>query len=106
MAEPSATVPGTTAPAIPTLSVLGVPSHLPAIAHPAQLSALAVEFSTSVPGVISAAIEAGELVVHVERGTVVPFLTLLRDEPRLGFEQLMDVCGVDYPERPERFQVG
>ncbi len=105
MAEPTAAIAGTTAPAIPALSPIGVPSHLPAIAHPAQLAALATEFSTSVPGVVSAGIEAGELVVRVLRGTVVPLLTLLRDEPRLGFEQLMDVCGVDYPERAERFDV-
>ena len=29
----------------------------------------------------------------------------LRDDPRLRFDQLMDICGVDYPERAERFEV-
>ena len=29
----------------------------------------------------------------------------LRDDPRFAFEQVMDVCGVDWPERAERFDV-
>lgn len=29
----------------------------------------------------------------------------LRDDPRLRFDQLMDICGADYPERTERFEV-
>ena len=29
----------------------------------------------------------------------------LRDEPSLRFSQLLDVCAVDYPERPSRFDV-
>ena len=29
----------------------------------------------------------------------------LRDDPRFAFEQLMDICGVDWPERAERFDV-
>jgi len=32
-------------------------------------------------------------------------LTALRDDPRCAFAQLMDLCGVDWPERPERFDV-
>ena len=29
----------------------------------------------------------------------------LRDEPSLGFEQLLDLCGVDYLRRAPRFEV-
>ena len=32
-------------------------------------------------------------------------MTTLRDDPRFAFEQVMDICGVDWPERPERFDV-
>ncbi len=32
-------------------------------------------------------------------------LTYLRDAPELRFAQLLDVCAVDYPERPDRFDV-
>jgi NADH-quinone oxidoreductase subunit C len=46
-----------------------------------------------------------ELVLHVTRDALLPLMTLLRDAPTLDFAQLMDVCGVDWPERPERFEV-
>ena len=29
----------------------------------------------------------------------------LRDDPRFAFEQLMDICGVDWPDREDRFDV-
>ncbi len=29
----------------------------------------------------------------------------LRDDPQFAFEQLMDLCGVDWPDRTERFDV-
>ncbi len=32
-------------------------------------------------------------------------LTQLRDDPDCRFHQLIDLCGVDYPERPLRFDV-
>ena len=32
-------------------------------------------------------------------------MTTLRDDPRFAFEQVMDICGVDWPERAERFDV-
>ena len=34
---------------------------------------------------------------------IVRVLLVLRDDPRLSFSQLSDLCGVDYPDRPERF---
>ena len=45
----------------------------------------------------------GELTLTAPAGRVVQALTLLRD--RFGFAQLIDLCGVDYPERPQRFDV-
>ena len=32
-------------------------------------------------------------------------MTTLRDDPRFAFEQVMDICGVDWPQREERFDV-
>jgi NADH-quinone oxidoreductase subunit C len=46
-----------------------------------------------------------ELVLHVPRAALLPLMALLRDAPALDFSQLMDVCGVDWPERAERFDV-
>jgi NADH-quinone oxidoreductase subunit C len=58
------------------------------------------------PAVQEAFVERGqELVIRATRHGLVPLLVLLRDDPRLSFEQLMDLCGVDYPDRAERFEV-
>ena len=32
-------------------------------------------------------------------------LRFLRDDPRCRFRTLIDICGVDYPERAQRFEV-
>ncbi|GBQ24522.1 NADH-quinone oxidoreductase chain C [Acetobacter estunensis NRIC 0472] len=69
------------------------------------LSALAFTLSTTLPGIRSASLEGGELVVRAERERLIPLMTLLRDDPRFRCEQMMDLCGVDFPERPERFDV-
>ena len=45
----------------------------------------------------------GEITLTVQRGAIVEVLTALRDE--CGYQQLMEIAGVDYPERPERFEV-
>ena len=47
----------------------------------------------------------GELTVTVPRADILAALTKLRDDPALRFEQLIDLCGVDYPQRAERFDV-
>jgi len=46
-----------------------------------------------------------ELVVTINRHDVVRVLTYLRDDPNCMFVQLVDICGVDWPERDERFEV-
>ena len=47
----------------------------------------------------------GELSVEVMRDDIVRVLTFLRDNVNCQFKQLVDLCGVDYPERDERFEV-
>ena len=37
--------------------------------------------------------------------SIVDAARLLRDTPGLEYQQLMEIAGVDYPERPERFEV-
>jgi NADH-quinone oxidoreductase subunit C len=46
-----------------------------------------------------------ELVFTVRREGIRRFLTFLLNDANCDFKQLMDVCGVDYPERDERFDV-
>lgn len=50
-------------------------------------------------------VKGGELTLRVARPAIVRALTFLRDDTNCLFKQLLDVCGVDYPEREERFDV-
>ncbi len=50
-------------------------------------------------------VELGELQVTVQRTRIADALKILRDDPKIEMIQLVDICGVDYPERPERFEV-
>jgi NADH-quinone oxidoreductase subunit C len=47
----------------------------------------------------------GELTVVVARESIVETLKALRDAPKLRFEIMIDICGVDWPARAERFDV-
>ena len=68
------------------------------------IQALAREAGT-LPGVIGTRIEKGEIVVAGMRDSLTGLMTTLRDDPRFACEQVMDICGVDWPERAERFDV-
>jgi NADH-quinone oxidoreductase subunit C len=46
-----------------------------------------------------------ELTLNVNRDQVASVLRYLRDDPKCLFTLLVDVCGADYPERPQRFDV-
>jgi NADH-quinone oxidoreductase subunit C len=59
----------------------------------------------SIPGLSGVRIESNELVAAASRESLPAVMTTLRDDPRFAFEQLMDLCGVDWPDRPERFDV-
>ncbi len=47
----------------------------------------------------------GELTLTVSREAIAKVLRTLRDNPRLGFVSLIDICGVDFPGRAMRFEV-
>ncbi|MFO1119087.1 MAG: NADH-quinone oxidoreductase subunit C [Rhodospirillales bacterium] len=50
-------------------------------------------------------IDRDELTLLVRREAVPRVLSFLRDDVNCQFKQLMDVCGVDFPGREERFDV-
>ena len=50
-------------------------------------------------------LKIGELIVHVNLNSIQKVAQFLRDDARCLFKQCMDVCGVDYPERENRFEV-
>ena len=55
--------------------------------------------------VYAAEVTRDELTVDARADQVVRVLKFLKDDPRCRFEQLTDLCGVDYPERDPRFDV-
>jgi NADH-quinone oxidoreductase subunit C len=70
------------------------------------LKDLADHLTASCPQeVIETAIAHGELVARVKREAIVKVLRFLRDDPKCLFQMLCDICGADYPDRAERFDV-
>lgn len=55
--------------------------------------------------IVAAEFQKDELCIVVKRESIVPFLIFLRDDAECKFSQLVDVCGADYPDRTERFDV-
>ena len=55
--------------------------------------------------IIEQAIAFDQLTVRVHRETIVDVVRMLRDDPETRFVSIVDVCGADYPERDERFDV-
>ena len=50
-------------------------------------------------------VTVGELNVYAERDQIVPLLDFLKRDQMCKFEMMIDICGVDYPERSQRFEV-
>ncbi len=80
-----------------------MPAATPA-APPTPAETLAAMLG-AVPGLADVRIEGGEVVVAAARDDIVALMTVLRDDPRFAFAQMMDLCGVDWPERAQRFDV-
>jgi len=76
----------------------------PAFAVSDSMKALA-EAIAALPGVRGTRLERDEVVADADRDSLVDLMRTLRDDQRFAFEQVMDICGVDWPERPERFDV-
>src|SRR5215813_10452655 len=58
-----------------------------------------------VDGIIATELQGGELSCRVRREALPIVLQFLRDDPKCAFNVLCDICGVDYPDRPLRFEV-
>jgi NADH-quinone oxidoreductase subunit C len=69
-----------------------------------------IELGTYIASKLGAAISKlhvrhGELTLVAEPQRIVPVLRMLKDDDRCRFELLLDICGVDWPARPRRFDV-
>ena len=71
-----------------------------------KLEALAETMKTVFPdAVLGTRLAMGELTLTVERAQIAGVAQFLRDDPAWRFKILIDICGADYPERAERFEV-
>ena len=71
-----------------------------------KLEALAEAIKTACPGaVLNTRLVLGELTVMVDRARIAEVARFLRDDPAWRFKILIDICGADYPEHAERFEV-
>jgi NADH-quinone oxidoreductase subunit C len=71
-----------------------------------NLSVLCESITTELGDVIiSTEIICGELVLNADYTAIVKILTHLRDDVHCQFKVLMELCGVDYPERENRFEL-
>ena len=74
--------------------------------RPDRLAVLAEHVAASLPGAVTATeIRYGELCVRIEREALLRVLRFLRDNPKCRFTLLCDICGADYPDREQRFDV-
>ncbi len=55
--------------------------------------------------ILAAKEHVGEITLTVKRDEIVNVLKILRDTSGLEYQQLMEIAGVDYPDRAERFEV-
>jgi NADH-quinone oxidoreductase subunit C len=79
-----------------------VPEIAPELAVPADAEAEALK---AVPGAAGVEREHGALVITTDAGSAYGLLQHLRDAPEFAFAQVMDICGVDWPDRPLRFEL-
>ena len=68
------------------------------------LPELGNRIATALPGaILSQSLKVGELTLAAERSEIVHVLEFLRDDPACQFKILVDICGVDWPQRERRF---
>ena len=74
-------------------------------APPPSKQDLLAEAARALSGVHAARVALDEVMVEADRDGLIALMTTLRDDSRFAFEQMMDLCGVDWPDRAERFEV-
>ncbi len=71
-----------------------------------RLEALAAAVKAAVPDAVqSERLALGELTLTVRRSAVPEVVKFLRDHPTWRLKILIDLCGADYPDHAERFEV-
>jgi NADH-quinone oxidoreductase subunit C len=55
--------------------------------------------------VAASQLKFGELTLTTTGENLIALLTFLRDDAKCGFVNMIDICGVDWPQREQRFDV-
>lgn len=80
-------------------------THIDKMVDVVRLQALADYVSTKQDGVVSAQVNNRELTLVCRRQKVLDILKFLRDDRETQFKMLLDICGVDWPQKEDRFEV-
>ncbi len=71
-----------------------------------KLEALADAVKAACPSaILDTRLVIGELTLLVDRPRIADVAKFLRDDPAYRFTILIDICGCDFPQRAERFEV-
>ncbi len=71
-----------------------------------RLNIIADKIAAELPGaVLERAFAFGELTLTVDGGRNIEVLRFLRDDEAAQFISIIDISGVDYPEREKRFEI-
>jgi NADH-quinone oxidoreductase subunit C len=70
-----------------------------------MLRMTAIDLKPEISAKASGTILFGEQTLNVAVADITEVLTYLRDDPACQFVVLVDICGVDFPEREKRFEV-
>ena len=50
-------------------------------------------------------IKSDELTIIIDKSNLIKVISFLKEDKDFQFKQLIDICGVDYPNRLERFEI-
>lgn len=76
------------------------------MANSDRLNSLGEKIAAGLTGeVVDFTVAFDELTVRARASSIMKVLTYLRDDPDCRFVSFIDICGVDYPERENRFDV-
>ena len=71
-----------------------------------ELQTIATKLTAASPGAVTeSAFAFGELTLTVDPARILETLQFLRDDPASQFISIIDISGVDYPQREKRFDV-
>lgn len=71
-----------------------------ALAELAETVALSLDMDA-----LDVGVSHGHVILRVGIDALLATIRMLRDDPKLGFISIIDICGVDYPARERRFEV-